>query len=337
MHKLIKILLIAVSAALIFHGCAVTAISDVEQPAQAAADSNVTVYIAAMVIVMDSTQIFGNGLQVDSVLLAAALPAGWSCNGAEYYIDTDAYSTIMSGGPPTGAAAYEAFWGDIKLRGDENTAGREASFDAPLDAAYDTTGTKDQFMSFLGLQGFTVPAGTQADTFTIDTTGTTGVDTIWIKYVGCWCRLDLTVGSVPGDYALGYFVGIDPNNLGTGMGMPVTLNAFEDSCMMEIINNTAVRNGLSRAPALNLSVRPNPATSASVLSYFLPSAGHAVITLVDPSGRRMSVQRLPAAHAGWNSVSFGRLAGNPSMAAGTYLLRLEAGGKSLTKRITLVR
>jgi hypothetical protein len=29
--------------------------------------------------------------------------------------------------------------------------------------------------------------------------------------------------------------------------------------------------------------------------------------------------------------------GNLGLAAGTYLLRLEAGGKSLTKRITLVR
>ena len=95
---------------------------------------------------------------------------------------------------------------------------------------------------------------------------------------------------------------------------------------------TAPRELSFAAPA------PNPARGATSLRFALPAAGHVTLALFDPSGRRVRMVRDARLEPGEyrESIHLCDDSGR-ALAPGLYLARLEAGGRTLSRRIVAVR
>ena len=83
---------------------------------------------------------------------------------------------------------------------------------------------------------------------------------------------------------------------------------------------------------------PNPSSGQFEVSFSLPTAGPARLTLVDLQGREVGVLANGTLPAGrhfriWN----GRAAGSKSLRAGVYFLRLEAAGALRVQRVVFTR
>ncbi len=89
-------------------------------------------------------------------------------------------------------------------------------------------------------------------------------------------------------------------------------------------------------PAL-LSARPNPFNPTTTLVYEMPAAGTARLTILDPAGRRVRTLVSGRREAGRHrEVWDGRDDGRRRLPSGVYLCRLEAGGRRVTRKVTLV-
>lgn len=84
--------------------------------------------------------------------------------------------------------------------------------------------------------------------------------------------------------------------------------------------------------------RPNPFNPRTTLRYDLPGAGPVRLAIYDVSGRLVRIlvegERSAGSH---EAIWDGRDAGNRAAPSGSYLARLEAGGKVERVRLTLVR
>ncbi len=83
--------------------------------------------------------------------------------------------------------------------------------------------------------------------------------------------------------------------------------------------------------------RPNPCLGDAQLAFALPAAGRAVLRVYSVDGRRVATlvdRELPAGQhsAAWN----GRDEAGHSVAPGVYFTRLEAGGKTLSRKLVLL-
>ena len=99
--------------------------------------------------------------------------------------------------------------------------------------------------------------------------------------------------------------------------------------------------GVADAAPLALSFAapsPNPARGAATLNYTLSRAGHVQLSVYDAAGRRVQVVRDGELPAGAHRESYllrdetGR-----DLASGLYLVRLEAEGRVLTRRLIAIR
>jgi subtilisin family serine protease len=106
----------------------------------------------------------------------------------------------------------------------------------------------------------------------------------------------------------------------------------------------AVTEGLLGVPAAGAPVlalanaAPNPFRSRTGLTFTLGAAGHARLTIHDCAGR--TVRSLVDADllAGENRVTWdGRSEDGRTLANGLYFVRLEVGGKLLTRKLALIR
>lgn len=100
---------------------------------------------------------------------------------------------------------------------------------------------------------------------------------------------------------------------------------------------TAVE-GPAAAPAWNLTAWPNPFNPRTTVVLDLPAAATAVLDVHALDGTR--VRRLLQAKlaAGRHAVAWdGRDDGGRAVAAGHYVARLQAGGRTLSRRLALVR
>jgi hypothetical protein len=79
-------------------------------------------------------------------------------------------------------------------------------------------------------------------------------------------------------------------------------------------------------------VLPNPSAGPARFRFALPAAGVARLTVHDVRGRLVGTPLARAVDAGWHEVAW-----RGDAAPGVYLLVLEAGGKRLTQRFTVVR
>jgi hypothetical protein len=86
------------------------------------------------------------------------------------------------------------------------------------------------------------------------------------------------------------------------------------------------------ASAFRIGITPNPAVRRFNVDFVLPSAGRAVVELLDPMGRRLEVRDLATAAAGRHSVPLEGRGLKPSI----YWVRVTQGGKSAASRVALV-
>ena len=89
------------------------------------------------------------------------------------------------------------------------------------------------------------------------------------------------------------------------------------------------------APAL-LDIHPNPSHGELRVSFSLAEGGPGTLALIDIAGRSVSERRVK-----WSSVGGARqtvdLAEGASLAAGVYFVRLTQGGRSIVRRVRIVR
>jgi subtilisin family serine protease len=101
-------------------------------------------------------------------------------------------------------------------------------------------------------------------------------------------------------------------------------------------NTTSVAT--PRAGARLLAAAPNPFNPRTEVSFALDRAGEARVEVFDPRGRRIAVLHEGALPAGEHRVAWdGRADGGAPVAAGVYLVRLQAGGQRDLLRVALVK
>jgi hypothetical protein len=136
---------------------------------------------------------------------------------------------------------------------------------------------------------------------------------------------------------------IADEDLGAAEGVPdVLLRLSAASAYPEgpvAVAKTPLRGGgAAPAQALLLGSRPNPATRATRIAFLLPEGGAAGASLrvLDAAGRLVRVFERGFS-PGLNEVLWdgADLRGRP-VPAGVYFYRLEVGGQSFTRRLTLV-
>jgi hypothetical protein len=94
------------------------------------------------------------------------------------------------------------------------------------------------------------------------------------------------------------------------------------------------------APAgrLDLAARPNPSRGATTIEYLLPAAGPVTLAVFDLQGRRLATLADSVERAGQHSVAWsGTDAAGRTLGAGIYLVRLQAGGASVTLKLLRLR
>lgn len=79
---------------------------------------------------------------------------------------------------------------------------------------------------------------------------------------------------------------------------------------------------------------PNPSRGTVLLGFALPEGGHAILEMVDLSGRRMARRDLGSLEAGEHRLVFEEAGALP---AGTYWLRLVKDGQVRTRSVLLIR
>ena len=78
---------------------------------------------------------------------------------------------------------------------------------------------------------------------------------------------------------------------------------------------------------------PNPATGATTISYFLPGGGFASVKIYTTNGKEIATLAGGFMQAGEQQVQ----CDVSSFASGSYLIRLEFGGVSVSRRLTVIR
>jgi hypothetical protein len=99
--------------------------------------------------------------------------------------------------------------------------------------------------------------------------------------------------------------------------------------------------GVGDGAPLSLSLAapsPNPARGATTLRYTLSRAGHVRLAVFDAAGRRVAILRDGELPAGGHAESFTlRDESGRDLPSGLYLVRLEAEGRVLTRRLAAIR
>lgn len=132
-----------------------------------------------------------------------------------------------------------------------------------------------------------------------------------------------------------------PNAAATALVAPQLITEIFDAA----IAYEAVYNGVAGGRPmpdgnghLALESSPNPFSADIVVSYQIPAAGSMTIAVYDVTGRAVRTLFAGSKPAGRHAVRWdGRDGAGRSVAAGTYVLRLQAGAQTLTRKLTIVR
>ncbi len=95
---------------------------------------------------------------------------------------------------------------------------------------------------------------------------------------------------------------------------------------------TAAEDGMA-LESLGLEAYPNPSSGSVAVRYTLAAPGPVRLAVYDVLGREVAVLADAVQPVGEHAVQLG----GSDLAAGVYLVRLEVGGETLTRRLTLVR
>jgi probable HAF family extracellular repeat protein len=92
------------------------------------------------------------------------------------------------------------------------------------------------------------------------------------------------------------------------------------------------------AGGLALRVRPNPSPGPATIDYALETAGSARIRIFDLRGRMVAERLEPEQSAGAHVARWdGRDPSGRLVPPGAYVIRLDAGGRTVTRRLSLIR
>ena len=117
----------------------------------------------------------------------------------------------------------------------------------------------------------------------------------------------------------------------TGQESPLA-NLFD-----AFLNGSGKLVGLPDRPQLQQNA-PNPFNSQTVLSYFLPTAGPARLTVFTLTGQQVVVLHQGPQQAGYHRLRWnGRDDAGRPVASGVYLYRLVTDERVLTRKLTLLR
>jgi hypothetical protein len=120
-------------------------------------------------------------------------------------------------------------------------------------------------------------------------------------------------------------------------GNPVMLAAATSPRFTLIIDpasSTSVDRGPETVGRMELEQNyPNPFNPTTVIGFQLSVAGQATLKVYDVLGREVAVLVNGPMSAGAHSVTFDA----SNLTSGVYMYKLEAGGMSMTKRMTLVK
>ena len=120
-------------------------------------------------------------------------------------------------------------------------------------------------------------------------------------------------------------------------GLEMQLDAVGVPSMFDPVSGTPEETELPATPVIR-SVYPNPFNPMARIAFALPEAGEVELEVYDMAGRRVATVFQGRLEAGeqvkvWN----GRDARGQVAAAGTYLVRLRAGGLTVKAKATLVK
>lgn len=119
----------------------------------------------------------------------------------------------------------------------------------------------------------------------------------------------------------------------------VDVHGNESPAATYVPAGTVDAGGASRTATIALAPpAPNPARGSTTLRFALPRASDARLEVFDAAGRRVRVLRSGPAEAGEHAVVFAPDdAAGRALAPGLYVVRLEAGGVALTRRVPAAR
>ena len=103
---------------------------------------------------------------------------------------------------------------------------------------------------------------------------------------------------------------------------------------------TAIDDGPAPLPktAALMQNYPNPFNPSTVISFSIPSAGHAELAIYDLLGRKVRTLLSGDITAGNHNVTWdGKDAGGRNVASGVYVYRLQTADLNLARRMTLMR
>jgi CubicO group peptidase (beta-lactamase class C family) len=129
------------------------------------------------------------------------------------------------------------------------------------------------------------------------------------------------------------------------LGLAATLNSYDSGNL-----NTTICSGTlpavtradvpneNRAAENSLSVFPNPASLQANISFFLAQSEKASIKIFDVSGKMVRYMANNTMEAGMHRISWNtRDEKGNSVSSGTYLIKIDAGSYSETKKIFVMR
>jgi hypothetical protein len=110
-----------------------------------------------------------------------------------------------------------------------------------------------------------------------------------------------------------------------------------DLYMLQTSTSVAVEPGITGLPSVELASYPNPTFSVSHINYRVPTSGPASLRLYDLAGREVRTLVNGEVAAGSHKATWdGRDANGRQVPAGAYFLKLNAAGRSSSKRVVRV-
>jgi hypothetical protein len=173
--------------------------------------------------------------------------------------------------------------------------------------------------------------------------------TVMISFTNAWGDLDMTMYNACGGPLVDSSTGVDDSeqvsyqNTGPATDLKVHVYLYSDTRNNYDLHVTVAPIVAvdSQSPPQTLEFQapaPNPMVSSSRLEFAMPLAGHARLALFDLQGRQVRSLVDANVDAGQHSVSWdARDDDGARVGAGLYWARLEVDGRTLFRRLTVLR
>jgi hypothetical protein len=211
------------------------------------------------------------------------------------------------------------------------TANDSASNDTTLN-----TDSVGQWASYRGYLGISLPAGSPMDTFSVDTNSAFG-DTMGLTIIPIFVYVTLRASATPGLHSIFNYgkSGPGPDPLDTSLNIDQGDFTFFP---VQVGPAAVEKSSLSFAnPGFGLDAFPNPAPGSVSIRFQAPREALPAFEVYSMSGaliKKLGVREIPASGIiTWDGLD----QRGARVHSGTYVLRLHGGGKSIAKKIQIIR